>query len=176
MVETAENVLKVPNAALRFRPSEEMLAQVDMPAMGGGARGAGGDSATRAAARAARQAQGGQGQAGGRQGEGGGQRVVQPGGDGGFGPGGFGGGVRRNVGGTSGGFAMLWYLDDAGKVAVMPVRTGISDGTTTQIQGPDVKEGMQVIAGLTQTDDAAGAVNPFQGGGQNRGGFRPGGF
>jgi hypothetical protein len=84
--------------------------------------------------------------------------------------------VRRNVGGTSGGFAMLWYLDEAGKVAVMPVRTGISDGTTTQIQGPDVKEGMQVIAGLTQTDDAAGAVNPFQAGGQNRGGFRPGGF
>ncbi len=34
-----------------------------------------------------------------------------------------------------------------GKPAVMRVRTGLSDGQNTQVIGPDVKEGMQVIIG-----------------------------
>lgn len=173
MVETAENVLRVPNAALRFRPTEAMLAQVELPTMGGGNGQAGADSAGREAMRAARQ-NGGQGGNGGNGGNGaraGGQNGQ------GFGPGGFGGAAaRRAAGGGEGGFAMLWYLDNAGKLAVVPVRTGISDGTTTQIQGPDVTEGMQVIAGLMQAGGGESSVNPFQGGGPGGGGFRPGGF
>jgi HlyD family secretion protein len=184
LVEKAQNVLKVPNAALRLRPTEEMLAQVDMPAMGG-ANGARGDSATRAAARAARQQQGaaaGQagpaagGQAGAaRQGGNGGQAGA--GRAGGFGPGGFAGAGARRPGG--GNFAMLWTVDEAGKLAVIPVRTGISDNTTTEVQGPGLKEGMQVIAGLNTVGAETETTNPFQqnrGGAGGPGGFRPGGF
>jgi HlyD family secretion protein len=191
LVEKAENVLKVPNAALRLRPTEEMLAQVDMPAMGG-ANGARGDSATRAAARAARQQQGaaaGQGGAAGagreggqagaaRQGANGGQAGA--GRTGGFGPGGFAGAGGRRPGG--GNFAMLWTVDEAGKLAVIPVRTGISDNTTTEVQGPGLTEGMQVIAGLNTVGEETETVNPFQqgragqGGPGGPGGFRPGGF
>ena len=69
---------------------------------------------------------------------------------------------------------MLWVTEGNGKLRVIPVRTGISDGTSTQIEGPDLEEGMQVIAGLNQAGAAGAATNPFQGGGP--GGFRPGGF
>jgi HlyD family secretion protein len=59
----------------------------------------------------------------------------------------------------------------------MRVRTGLSDGQNTQIMGPDVKEGMQVIVGTnTPTATTAPATtSPFQ---QQRGpgGPRPGGF
>jgi HlyD family secretion protein len=153
-----------------------MLAQVDMPAMGGR-----GDSASRAAARQARQ--NGEGAAAGAPAgaQGNAARQGAQGGDGqargGFGPGGFNGAAGRRPNGTGAGrgnFAMLWTVDAAGKLAVIPVRTGISDGTSTEVQGPGIKEGMQVIAGLTQVDAGGGTTNPFQGGGP--GGFRPGGF
>jgi HlyD family secretion protein len=186
MVQTAENVLKVANAALRFRPTEEMLAQVDMPAMNG-ARGAAGDSGGRragapadsaargagapvdsAARAAARQARAGGAAGAGRQGAGAGV---------GLGAGANGGAMRRAGGGGAANFAMLWTVDAAGNLAVIPVRTGISDGTTTEVQGPGIEEGTQVIAGLTLTGEAGGTVNPFQGGGAGGpGGFRPGGF
>lgn len=172
MVETAENVLKVPNAALRFRPTEQMLAQVEMPTMGG----ARGDSASRAAARAERQRQGGEGGQAGA----GANGVVRQGGQGGFAggfAGGNGGARRPGSGAGRANFAMLWTVDGAGKVAVIPVRTGISDGTNTEIQGPGLQEGMQVIAGLNQTGGTGGTTNPFQNGGPGGpGGFRPGGF
>ena len=71
-------------------------------------------------------------------------------------------------------FAMLWVTDTSGQLKVIPVRTGISDGTATEVEGPGLEEGMQVIAGLNQAGAAGGTVNPFQGGGG--GGFRPGGF
>lgn len=165
MVETAKDVLKVPNAALRFRPTEEMLAQVDMPSMNGGPRAAGGDSG----GRAARQAQNGGAAGAGAARQGGGDLRGGAGG-----PAGAAGAVRRPGGGDAANFAMLWTVDQAGKLAVIPARTGISDGTTTEVQGPGLKEGMQVIAGLNQVGDGAGTTNPFQGGGP--GGFRPGGF
>jgi hypothetical protein len=56
---------------------------------------------------------------------------------------------------------MLWYLDDKGELAVERVRTGITDGTRTQITGRNVKEGQQIIIGVTQTE-AAKSSNPFQ--------------
>lgn len=175
LVERAENVLAVPNAALRFRPTEEMLAKVDMPAMNGG-NGAPRDSAARAAAREARQ-----GQAGGNGGGPAARGAGEGGGQGGFGPGGFAGAAGRRPGGAGGmgggGFAMLWTVDNAGAIKVIPVRTGISDNTVTEVQGPGLEEGMQVIAGLTTSAGGAAASNPFQQGGPGGpGGFRPGGF
>jgi len=82
----------------------------------------------------------------------------------------------------NGGFGALYYLDDAGKLKVARVRTGISDGTSTEIQASNIKEGMRVIAGTStaaQTASAKTTTNsPFrsgsQGGQQQR--RAPGGF
>jgi HlyD family secretion protein len=78
-------------------------------------------------------------------------------GQGGFG--GFGGGAGRPNRRLNS--AMLWYLDDKGELAVERVRTGITDGTRTQITGRNVKDGQQIIVGVTQTE-AAKSTNPFQ--------------
>jgi hypothetical protein len=57
--------------------------------------------------------------------------------------------------------AMLWYLDDAGKVAMARARTGISDGQRTQVESDNLQEGMQIIVGVTQATQAESS-NPFQ--------------
>jgi HlyD family secretion protein len=174
-VQTAQNVLKVPNAALRFVPTDEMVAQLDSAdraRLQGGRGGAGGATLTpeqRQQFEAARAARAAGGQQGG-------------GGFGGFGgPGGARPGGQRRAGGTRPAFAQLWYQDKSGKLHVTRVRTGISDGRETVIEPRDttvIKEGMDVIAGVTQPGDDKAAVNPFQQGGQDRrGGFgRNGGF
>lgn len=157
MVEAARDVLKVPNAALRFRPTDEMIAKVDMPEMGGRAGGGGAAGRPEGAAGGAAAA-----------GPDGAPRAAAAGANG---PGGAAvGGAPRGAAN----FAMLWVTDTSGQLKVIPVRTGISDGTATEVEGPGLEEGMQVIAGLNQAGAAGGTVNPFQGGGG--GGFRPGGF
>jgi hypothetical protein len=73
---------------------------------------------------------------------------------------------------------MLWYVGQNGKLAVARVHTGLTDGQYTEVSGPDLKEGMQIIAAVTGGSMAAGgAQNPFSGqqGRGGRGGFR-GGF
>jgi HlyD family secretion protein len=104
---------------------------------------------------------GGAGGAGGRGGNGGGGR------------GGRGGGGRRQP-------SVLWTQDPT-TLAFKPVRVrlGIGDGTRTEVSGPDVKEGMEIIIG-DLTPSAAGAAqqqrpanNPLVpnlgGGGRGRG-------
>jgi HlyD family secretion protein len=115
----AKDVLTVPNAALRFRPTEEMLA--------------------------------GQGSAG--------QRA----------------GAARS--------AQLWYVDGTGALRVARVRTGLSNGSVTQIEGPDIREGMEIIAAVTSgtstsTSTSTGAVSsPFTNAqGQGGRGRPPGGI
>ncbi len=60
----------------------------------------------------------------------------------------------------------LWYVDEKGKLAVLPVRTGISDGKATEISGPPrLVTGLKVIVAVTsgKTSRAAtGSANPFQ--------------
>lgn len=119
-VQTAKDVLMVPNAALRFRPSPEMLAAVGMASSNGGTSSVRRESAT---ARPNGQAQGG------------GSRG------------------RSNV-------ATIWYLDGAGRLQTTRVETGISDGINTEIRGPDLKEGMQVIAGVLSSTQS-GSTSPF---------------
>jgi HlyD family secretion protein len=60
----------------------------------------------------------------------------------------------------------VWVLDGAGKPQAVNVRTGLSDGTYTQLVGGDVQEGAQVIVG-TQS----GAKAPPQTKGGPRFGF-----
>jgi HlyD family secretion protein len=159
------NVLRVPEAVLRFQPTESMIAQfrAERQAAGdsgrGGARsdsGARGDSAARGGARGARGFGGGApggGFAGGRGGRGG-----------------------RGGGARPGDVGMLWYLTSAGKLAVARVHTGLSDGQYVAISGPDVHEGMQIIAAVTSGGGSSAVQNPFSGAqGRGRGGFR-GGF
>ena len=68
---------------------------------------------------------------------------------------------------------MLWTVDKAGKLSVVRVRAGLSDGQKTEVRGEGLTEGMQVIVGVTQ--DGGGAPgSPFQA--QQQTGPRPGGF
>ncbi|MGD0992114.1 MAG: efflux RND transporter periplasmic adaptor subunit [Gemmatimonadales bacterium] len=182
----AANVLRVQNAALRFRPSAAMLAAADIPQRRGGA-GAGGadtgsarrqftaaDSARFRQMMAQRGAQGG-GQGGVGGGAGG---AGAAGGAGGAGQGGgaFGGGQRPGGAGSQGagmtmpggmGFGgatnvvVLWTVDSLGKPAPVRVHTGLSDGQLTEITGSALKEGMKIIAAVTN-EKAGGASNPFQ--------------
>jgi HlyD family secretion protein len=149
LTQSATDVLKVSNAALRFKPTDEQLTQLGLQKAIPSTSTTGTSAATstmsdadRAARRAARAA---------------------------------GGGSRPAV-------ATLYYLDKDGHVATTMVRTGISDGTTTQINGRSIQAGMKVIAGITsgtqvaQTSTAATTSSPFSGSTQRQGGQRPGGF
>jgi multidrug efflux pump subunit AcrA (membrane-fusion protein) len=71
---------------------------------------------------------------------------------------------------------MLWYVDETGNLAVARVRTGITDGQSTEITGRNIEPGMQIIAGVTQGTVPTTSTNPFQN--QQQGGQRrpPGGF
>jgi len=147
---SAKNVLTVPNAALRFRPTPEELAASGLPENAGQdttrRRGAGGSTG---AARRAQNGQGGQGTPGG-QGAFGGQG----------GPGGPGGqGQRQRP--RSGGFGALWTVNAQGKLEPIRVRTGLSDGQRTQVtsQSPALKEGVKVIIGSSLATGAAEATS-----------------
>jgi len=120
----ASNVLTVPNAALRFRPTEAMLAAVRPTA--------GRDGAPVAADAAPGQRGAGQG----------GTRPANA--------------------------AVLWYLDTAGKLARARVRTGLTDGTRTEVSGEEITEGLDVIVGVTQTSASTATSSPFQSPAQGR--------
>lgn len=149
----ADSVLTVPNAALRFKPTAEMQAQV------GSSATAVPDSAQRVAWRARRDSVGGAGANGGHA-----------------------GGASTSASHTrNGSTAMLWYLDTNGKLAVARVRTGLSDGQRTEVHGPSLTSGMQIIDGVSDgsaTSQASGSgssnANPFQPQGGRRGPGGPG--
>jgi Spy/CpxP family protein refolding chaperone len=42
----------------------------------------------------------------------------------------------------------LWHLDSNGRLLVTPVKLGASDATHTEISGPGIAAGMQVIGGM----------------------------
>lgn len=73
-----------------------------------------------------------------------------------------GSGPRESNAGT------LWYLDAQGKPAIARVRTGISDGQKTAVEGPRIKDGMQVIIGLTQSEENSGGTVFSMGGPRRR--------
>lgn len=182
-----DNVLTVPNAALRFKPNlsdAELQQKIEQRrqerdaqrAQGGqeGQQGAGGQSNSNAQGQEQPNAPGAQGQdqrqgnenrqrgggaAGGQSGQGaqGGQQS------------GAGGGQRRQG-------QMIWILTGPKTIEPRFVRTGLTNGRITEITGPDLREGDTVIIG--QNDTGSGnrqtpAATPF---GQQRpagGGGRP---
>ncbi len=134
LIETVDDVMKVPNAALRFRPNEQMMLELRerMQAQ----RAAAGDSAAPSGAPGA--------SATGRPGAGGWASA----------------GTGRGFGGASD-RAMLWYLDEDGNLSVLRARTGITDGSQTEISGRGIEDGMQVIAGVSVIEEEGGLQNPF---------------
>jgi HlyD family secretion protein len=120
IVARADDVLKVPNAALRFQPTEAMRAAAMV-------NRAAPDSAA-GAARGSRSAGSGT-------------------------PGSTRATASRGV---------LWLIDENGSPAIVPVQTGLTDGQHTEIRGPSLSEGMQVIAGTTTAGATEAAPNPFQ--------------
>ena len=140
VVASAQDVLKVANAALRFRPSEAQLAEArerlrkqfeERAAARGGAAPAGEGAGPT-----------------GRPGGGGGQERPGSGGNGGA------RGQRER--------SFLYYLDDEGRLSMMPVRPGITDGQFTEVRGPLLEEDRQVVTGMSQAA-ATQSSNPFQG-------------
>ena len=201
VVDQHENVLTVPNSALRFRPAgmtPEKIAELTRGSQGGAAPNAGTTPQGPAEAQNGVEAQSGgvpavpsaQGERRGGSGDGSGaQRGRGGSGRGGGGQGGFnrGGGSRGGGGGRGGGgqgrsqSAVLWAQEpETGGFKPIPVRTGLTDGTRTEvIGGPELVEGLEiVVADLSQTATSpARPTNnlpfgmPNIGGGRGRGGF-----
>jgi len=160
----ASAVLKVANAALRFRAPETMLAawraahpDSVRPAAPPARRASPSDSAAGGAPVRLQFASYAQQQSGSRVSLQAAQRRGSLS---------EGGGAGR---GTGAGLqaaepVQLWYLDGGGRPAMTVVRTGLTDGQTTEISGPGLSEGMRVIAGLASSGASAEttATNPFQ--------------
>lgn len=147
VVKEAKDVFYVPNAALRYRPEQQAMTEV------------------LARKRSEREASGG----------GGGGGADRPQAAAGGPPHGAGG--NGMVGGTlPADRGMLWTADASGQLDVMFVRTGISDGTNTQVGGPSIEAGLKVIAGVASSAAAATSSSPFQQQAPASGPPRPGGF
>jgi len=158
IVARAGNVLKVPNAALRVRPTDQMQAQLAALRQGAGGRAEGqrtGEGGNRWRSR-------GDGQR---------PRGPQAGGQGAPGQAGQG---RQGWQGKQGGqgVAIVW-VSEGKEVKPLRVRTGLTDGQETEVTSPDLREGMQVVAGVIQQQSQGGS-SPFQQQ-QNRGPGGPGG-
>jgi HlyD family secretion protein len=84
---------------------------------------------------------------------------------------------RARTSGERGRPGTLYYVDTNGKLQSIRVRTGVTDGSFTEVRGDTVKEGMQVIAGTVQpqAEKTETSSNPFQGSQQQQRGPR-GGF
>jgi HlyD family secretion protein len=138
VIQEAEDVLKVPNAALRFRPTEEMLAQVRDRRADTARAGAENDGEPRGT-------RGSQAQGAGGARTGAPDAMKQ--------------GARSRA--PSDSSAALWVLDGRGRLRIERVRTGLTDGQSTEVRSANIQEGMEVIAGVTGNDEE-GAKNPFQ--------------
>jgi len=142
VVDKKENVLLVPNSALRVQPTEEMLAS--MRARWEGRRGEG-----EAYAGQGRPRPGGgnydRNAGGGFQRNGGGNFQINQG-----------EGSQRNM---SDRMARLWTKDDKGDYSVIMARKGITDGKMTEIlENERLQEGMQLVSNVIQPTTAAQAT------------------
>jgi len=170
---TVSDALLVPNSALRFRPTDEMRAEVmkrlqAQRAANGGANG--GPDGAQGGPNAGAEGAGGRARGGDGAGFGNGSGGNGSGRTGGFGGPNGSGGFAGAPGGAGGRFRngqpppMLWYLDESGQLTMTRVRAGLTDGQKTAVESPRIKEGMQVIIGVNQptTGQAPGAT-PFGG-------------
>ena len=146
LIDQREDVLKVPSAALRFRPASEKKDASSNPA----------------GARAGTETAGPMSSGGGMPAHGSsalGNPDARHGGAPGGGPVSSGPlqGMKKK------GPTVLWVLDAAGNPQPVPVETGLSDGSFTEILTANLKEGDSVIVGQkgAETANNNGQVNPF---------------
>lgn len=148
LIETATNVLKVPNAALRFRATPRMFETIRAKR-----------EAEASSEGPGRSVEGAQQNTGSRP-----AGSWSGGGNGAPGTGGSGFGNSN--------FTMLWYLDENGELMVAPAQIGITDGQMTEVTTAQLQPGTEIIAGVTQQEES-GSNNPFQ---RQERRWRPGGF
>jgi HlyD family secretion protein len=148
-----DDVLRVPNAAMRFRPAPEIFAALGMPAPA-----AARDSGARPRGTAAPGA-GGPGPGSGSPAGGGAPRG-----------GGAAGSWRPHAGAGRGDGPSdkrtVWVLRD-GRPQVVPIRIGMSDGSTTEVAEGDLHEGDSLILDAS-TSEPASAPPTGPGGGVRR--------
>jgi HlyD family secretion protein len=154
-VDFREDVLLVPNVALRFQPTEVMMEEYrknlekqmeNLP-----------DSVKKRMQEGGRRF--GSGEAGGGQmnqgGQGGGQ----------FNFGGMMGGGNNNGGNRRRNINRVWYFDENNKLQMSMIFAGLSDGKNTEIvRGRNIKEGMKIISGVidnTTPTTTSTSTNPF---------------
>jgi HlyD family secretion protein len=154
-IDERQNVVKVPNAALRFAP--QLTAE---------------ERAARAANRAGRQQQQG---AGGGDVQRGARRGAADAGDAAQGQSARGGG--NFAGPTSpvmpGQTRRVWVLAADGKVEPRRIKTGLSDGAATEVVEGELREGELIVTGqnISGQQSAGGASGGRQGGAQTAPGF-----
>ncbi|NJD18593.1 MAG: efflux RND transporter periplasmic adaptor subunit [Gemmatimonadetes bacterium] len=150
---SAEDVLLVSNAALRYQPGEAVLSALE--------------PTPRAAALLAPAAP--------PQGEAPAEAQARSGGDPGPPPfGGSAAGSRSSSTSRDGSGATLWLINGEGRLDALQVRAGVSDGRRTQVSGEGVEEGLRPIVGTGSAAAAASqASSPLQSGAQ-AGPRRPG--
>jgi len=137
------DAVKIPNAALRFKPTREQLMALreqfggGSGSGGGGWRGGAGGSGGSGEPRRNREGGAGGGGPGGPGGSGGG-------GPGGGGPGGGGPGGRRDYGDKK----PVFKLED-GRPKMVLVKPGLTDGTSTEMLEGDLKPGDQLVTEIS---------------------------
>jgi HlyD family secretion protein len=161
VVEEREDVLLVPNSALRFQPTEDMISEARKSGRlraGTGARSSDGNTPPGAsseetsadesavpevsAGRTGEVASGfSETPAGNLTGEAGG--VFTGGGRAGF------------AGEPPDDLGRVWYLDEGGQLRVEIVRTGATDGKMTEIAlAQSLREGVRVVTGVSDSEDS----------------------
>jgi hypothetical protein len=73
------------------------------------------------------------------------------------------GGGGASMGGTrEDNSAMLWYLDEEGRLSATRIVKGVTDGRVTEIvRGRNIEEGMQVITAVNEIEEDNGPSNPL---------------
>ena len=166
-VARAEDVLKIPNGALRFKPAldaKDLAALCEKYGVTGGVCGGGGraqnassdspqNGGSMSVVTAAKAAAGAQGQSGAQPNQGGGQRAHG---------GGYGSGAAQQSN-------IVWKLLPDKTLEPVKITTGITDFTFTELKSGEIKEGDALVTGSTGGRAAGAAGLP----GAGRGG-RPG--
>jgi HlyD family secretion protein len=135
VLEQVADAVKIPNAALRFKPTREQIQAVREEFNLGSGRGMGGS---------------------GRRGSGAGGSGGGPRPDGASGASGQGSGGRRDFGDKK----QVWKLDN-GVPKMVLVKPGLTDGSTTQMVEGDLKPGDQLITEITGVTGTSRRVSPF---------------
>ncbi|HEX5854510.1 MAG TPA: efflux RND transporter periplasmic adaptor subunit, partial [Thermoanaerobaculia bacterium] len=165
-VDIRKDVLRVPNAALRFRPDSADLVPDARKDKVKGAPSAGSASPAPSSSPAAPET-GGIAPAAGSAATGG-----RPGAAGGRGPGGRpggGGGPGGRPGGSSTGTIYVEVPGSGGKLKPVAVKTLITDGNLTAIRSDGLKEGDEIVVGLaTARAGVPGGGTGAPGGGGRR--------